>query len=61
MVTAGDFRNGVTFEMDGNVYSITSQRESAAFLRKHLLKKLHIPLKALCGQRPFQGCFAPTD
>ena len=22
MVTAGDFRNGVTFEMDGNVYSI---------------------------------------
>ena len=22
MVTAGDFRNGVTFEMDGGVYSI---------------------------------------
>ena len=22
MITAGDFRNGVTFEMDGNVYSI---------------------------------------
>ena len=22
MVTAGDFRNGVTFDMDGNVYQI---------------------------------------
>ena len=22
MVSAGDFRNGVTFEMDGNVYQI---------------------------------------
>ena len=22
MVSAGDFRNGITFEMDGNVYSI---------------------------------------
>ena len=22
MITAGDFRNGVTFDMDGNVYQI---------------------------------------
>ena len=22
MITAGDFRNGVTFEMDGNVYQM---------------------------------------
>ena len=22
MISAGDFRNGVTFEMDGNVYAI---------------------------------------
>ena len=26
MVTAGDFRNGVTFEMDGAVYSIIEVR-----------------------------------
>lgn len=38
MVTAGDFRNGVTFEMDGNVYSITEFQhvkpgKGAAFVR----------------------------
>ena len=38
MVTAGDFRNGVTFEMDGNVYSIiefqhVKRGKGAAFVR----------------------------
>ena len=38
MVTAGDFRNGVTFEMDGNVYSIIEFQhvkpgKGAAFIR----------------------------
>ena len=38
MVTAGDFRNGVTFEMDGNVYSIIELQhvkpgKGAAFVR----------------------------
>ena len=38
MVTAGDFRNGVTFEMDGNVYSIIEFQhvkpgKCAAFVR----------------------------
>ena len=38
MVTAGDFRNGVTFEMDGNVYSIIAVQhvtpgKGAAFVR----------------------------
>ena len=38
MVTAGDFRNGVTFEMDGNVYSIiefqhVNPGKGAAFVR----------------------------
>ena len=38
MVTAGDFRNGVTFEMDGNVYSIVDFQhvkpgKGAAFVR----------------------------
>ena len=38
MVTAGDFRNGVTFEMDGNVYSIiefqhVTPGKGAAFVR----------------------------
>ena len=38
MITAGDFRNGVTFEMDGNVYSIiefqhVTPGKGAAFVR----------------------------
>ena len=38
MITAGDFRNGVTFEMDGNVYSIiefqhVKSGKGAAFVR----------------------------
>ena len=38
MITAGDFRNGVTFEMDGNVYSILEFQhvkpgKGAAFVR----------------------------
>ena len=42
MVTAGDFRNGVTFEMDGNVYSIIEFQhvkpgKGAAFVRTKIL------------------------
>ena len=38
MVSAGDFRNGITFEMDGNVYSIIEFQhvkpgKGAAFVR----------------------------
>ena len=38
MVTAGDFRNGVTFEMDGQVYQIVEFQhvkpgKGAAFVR----------------------------
>ena len=38
MVSAGDFRNGVTFEMDGNVYQIIEFQhvkpgKGAAFVR----------------------------
>jgi elongation factor P len=38
MVTAGDFRNGVTFEMDGQVFSIVEFQhvkpgKGAAFVR----------------------------
>ena len=38
MVSAGDFRNGVTFEMDGNVYQIVEflhvkPGKGAAFVR----------------------------
>ncbi|MBP3414045.1 MAG: elongation factor P, partial [Clostridia bacterium] len=38
MITAGDFRNGVTFEMDGSVYSIIEFQhvkpgKGAAFVR----------------------------
>ena len=38
MVSAGDFRNGVTFEMDGNVYQIVEFQhvkpgKGAAFVR----------------------------
>ena len=41
MVTAGDFRNGVTFEMDGGVYSIIEFQhvkpgKGAAFVRTKL-------------------------
>ena len=41
MVSAGDFRNGVTFEMDGNVYQIIEFQhvkpgKGAAFVRAKL-------------------------
>ena len=41
MVSAGDFRNGITFEMDGNVYSIIEFQhvkpgKGAAFVRTKL-------------------------
>ena len=41
MISAGDFRNGVTFEMDGNVYQIVEFQhvkpgKGAAFVRTKL-------------------------
>ena len=38
MISAGDFRNGITFEMDGNVYQIIEFQhvkpgKGAAFVR----------------------------
>ena len=50
MVSAGDFRNGVTFEMDGNVYQI--------------IEFQHVkPGKArpLCAQNPQRDCRAVTE
>ena len=45
MVTAGDFRNGVTFEMDGNVYSIIEFQhvkpgKGAAFVRTKIRNEI---------------------
>ena len=44
MVSAGDFRNGITFEMDGNVYSIIEFQhvkpgKGAAFVRTKIRKR----------------------
>ncbi len=41
MVSAGDFRNGITFEMDGNVYQIIEFQhvkpgKGAAFVRTNI-------------------------
>ena len=62
MVTAGDFRNGVTFEMDGNVYSIIEFQhvkpgKGAAFVRTKIRNVISaVPLQRwgfvlLYGQR----------
>ena len=47
MVTAGDFRNGVTFEMDGGVYSIIEFQhvkpgKGAAFVRTKPVSYTHL-------------------
>ena len=44
MVSAGDFRNGVTFEMDGDVYQIIEFQhvkpgKGAAFVRTKIRRK----------------------
>ena len=58
MVTAGDFRNGVTFEMDGNVYSIIEFQhvkpgKGAAFVRTKL--------KNIVTGAVIERTFNPTD
>ena len=54
MVTAGDFRNGVTFEMDGNVYSIIEFQhvkpgKGAAFVRT----KIHNVISGAVTEKTF--------
>ena len=58
MVTAGDFRNGITFEMDGNVYSIVEFQhvkpgKGAAFVRT----KIRNVITGSVTERTF----SPTD
>lgn len=53
MVSAGDFRNGVTFEMDGQVYQIVEFQhvkpgKGAAFVRA----KIKMLFKALLLKEP---------
>ncbi|MBE6904318.1 MAG: elongation factor P [Ruminococcaceae bacterium] len=58
MVTAGDFRNGVTFEMDGNVYQIIEFQhvkpgKGAAFVRTKI--------KNVISGAVVEKTFNPTD
>ena len=58
MITAGDFRKGVTFEMDGNVYSVVDFQhvkpgKGAAFVRTKLKN-------AVTGQ-VLERTFNPTE
>ena len=58
MVTAGDFRNGVTFEMDGNVYSIIEFQhvkpgKGAAFVRTKI--------RNVISGAVTEKTFSPTD
>ena len=58
MVSAGDFRNGVTFEMDGNVYQIIEFQhvkpgKGAAFVRT----KIRNVIAGAVTERTFN----PTD
>ena len=58
MVTAGDFRNGVTFEMDGNVYSIIEFQhvkpgKGAAFVRTKI--------RNVIAGSVVEKTFSPTD
>ena len=58
MVSAGDFRNGVTFEMDGNVYQIIEFQhvkpgKGAAFVRTKI--------KDVIGGAVVERTFNPTD
>ena len=58
MVTAGDFRNGVTFEMDGNVYQIIEFQhvkpgKGAAFVRTKI--------RDVIGGSVVEKTFNPTE
>lgn len=58
MITAGDFRNGVTFEMEGNVYQIVEFQhvkpgKGAAFVRTKL--------KNVINGGVVEKTFRPTD
>ena len=58
MYTAGDFRNGVTFELDGNVYSVVEFQhvkpgKGAAFVRTKL--------KNVITGGVIEKTFSPTD
>ncbi len=58
MITAGDFRNGVTFEMDGNVVSIVEFQhvkpgKGAAFVRTKI--------KNVITGSVIEKTFSPTD
>ena len=58
MVTAGDFRNGVTFEMDGNVYQIIEFQhvkpgKGAAFVR--------CKIRNVIAGSVVERTFSPTD
>ena len=58
MISAGDFRNGVTFEMEGNVYQIVEFQhvkpgKGAAFVRTKL--------KNVIGGGVVEKTFRPTD
>ena len=58
MITAGDFRNGVTFEMDGNVYQVIEFQhvkpgKGAAFVRTKI--------KNVVTGATVERSFNPTD
>ena len=58
MITAGDFRNGVTFEMDGKVYQVVEFQhvkpgKGAAFVRTKL--------KDVINGSNVETTFRPTD
>ena len=58
MVSAGDFRNGVTFEMDGQVYQIIEFQhvkpgKGAAFVRTKI--------RNVIGGAVVERTFSPTD
>ena len=58
MVSAGDFRNGMTFEMDGNVYQVIEFQhvkpgKGAAFVRTKI--------KDVIGGAVVERTFSPTD
>ena len=58
MVTAGDFKNGVTFEMDGNVFQVIEFQhvkpgKGAAFVRTKM--------KNVITGAVIERSFSPTD
>ena len=58
MITAGDFRNGVTFEMDGNVFQVINFQhvkpgKGAAFVRTKI--------RNVISGAVIESTFNPTD